>query len=924
VLRRCLTLAVLALAAAPATALATPDFALLGGFSSQTAGTVGEIVKASPNGSLLASTNNTLSGSPSGRVAIFDIAGANLDAPSQVATIVTGSADDEVTSVAFRDNRYLLVAVKNTVLVGGDEVRVYDLLTPANPALVKTLAVGEGIDSVTASPDGLRGAGAIENEADAATDGELANLNLSDANPANWMASVIAVPALDPASYEEATDPQPELVDINGDGLAVVTLQEQGGIMISNLATGAATVFPTRDRTILGDRTDGGALVHDFTEAFVAEPEPDGIDWTKTGDAIIVANEGENDDIDADAGARAGTRDFTIYEPDGDVLSHGGGEFDQRIADFGHIDDTRNDVIGSEPEGVEVAIVQGRELAFVVPERGSGLAVWDITDPRRPSFRTFMPATGPRPESVAVLPARERVFSANETAAGGTAANGFTRWQITRTEDLGTTRPLIRGDLEPFYDPRGIGSDRDGKLVMVTRNQPVRIYEVTTGGRGYAPMRRLVTTALGSTVRPQDVAPTPDGGWWVGASAGVELRHISPTGAVDQMPDLPGTVAVSGVAVTPDGSVYAASDAVAGGNTTIYRLAPGGAVELLTLPMPAQGTIASPVIRDLATAPDGRLIAVESSDGPNDDVKGDAVVTRFAVAGVPNGGTIAGKATLGSAIPASDIRSSGSIAGIAAMPGGEIWTLGSHGGLANGNPLANDNRYSHSDLRLLLTLAFPQNTAPPQISGSAIRGQRVTCSDGTFSDTPTFTRRWLRAGQPIAGATGTTYTLTADDVGRQITCRVTATGTNGSTSADSAAIVPVEPAQTGATGPPGAPGAIGYPGPPGSPGARGPQGPAGTGGPQGPAGPRGKRGPRGRDARVRCRIVNRRSVRCTVRRVSGRSGRVRLVRRGRTVARGRLSRSGAVTLRRPARRPRLSAGRYTLVVGGLRLPVRLG
>jgi len=89
------------------------------------------------------------------------------------------------------------------------------------------------------------------------------------------------------------------------------------------------------------------------------------------------------------------------------------------------------------------------------------------------------------------------------------------------------------------------------------------------------------------------------------------------------------------------------------------------------------------------------------------------VVTRFAVTGVPAGGTIAGKATLGPPLPAADIRSSGSISGVAAMPGGEIWTVGSQNGALN-----NDNRYSHADLRLFQTLAFPQNTSAPQISGS--------------------------------------------------------------------------------------------------------------------------------------------------------------------------------------------------------------
>lgn len=55
----------------------------------------------------------------------------------------------------------------------------------------------------------------------------------------------------------------------------------------------------------------------------------------------------------------------------------------------------------------------------------------------------------------------------------------------------------------------------------------------------------------------------------------------------------------------------------------------------------------------------------------------------------------------------------------------------------------------------------------------------------------TITQQWLRDGAAIPGATGTTYTLAAADVGALITCRETATNAAGSTSADSNALGPV-------------------------------------------------------------------------------------------------------------------------------------
>ena len=125
----------------------------------------------------------------------------------------------------------------------------------------------------------------------------------------------------------------------------------------------------------------------------------------------------------------------------------------------------------------------------------------------------------------------------------------------------------------------------------------------------------------------------------------------------------------------------------------------------------------------------------------------------------------------------------------------------------------------------------PVNTAPPQLTGSAVVGGQLSCSQGSFANNPTsFSYQFRRNGAPIASASGTsfpgTYTVTSDDVGQALDCVVTATNSGGSASAASNVVVP--PAQ-GQTGPPG---------------QTGPQGPPGQGqtGPQGPAGQPGQNG----------------------------------------------------------------------------------
>lgn len=79
------------------------------------------------------------------------------------------------------------------------------------------------------------------------------------------------------------------------------------------------------------------------------------------------------------------------------------------------------------------------------------------------------------------------------------------------------------------------------------------------------------------------------------------------------------------------------------------------------------------------------------------------------------------------------------------------------------------------------TSAFTSEIAPgqldpgvPTISGLALDGQTLTADAGTWRPAGVaFTYTWLRAGATIAGATGATYTLTADDIGYQIGLLVT-------------------------------------------------------------------------------------------------------------------------------------------------------
>ncbi|WP_310963140.1 hypothetical protein [Nocardioides terrisoli] len=67
-------------------------------------------------------------------------------------------------------------------------------------------------------------------------------------------------------------------------------------------------------------------------------------------------------------------------------------------------------------------------------------------------------------------------------------------------------------------------------------------------------------------------------------------------------------------------------------------------------------------------------------------------------------------------------------------------------------------------------------TYPPSLSGTAAVGQALSAYPGAWAGTPTpaFSYQWLRDGNRISGATGTTYWVQLRDVGHRIAARVTA------------------------------------------------------------------------------------------------------------------------------------------------------
>ena len=84
---------------------------------------------------------------------------------------------------------------------------------------------------------------------------------------------------------------------------------------------------------------------------------------------------------------------------------------------------------------------------------------------------------------------------------------------------------------------------------------------------------------------------------------------------------------------------------------------------------------------------------------------------------------------------------------------------------------------------------YPLNTVAPSVSGSTTQGQTLTCSTGTWNTNDaflgTYTYQWTRNASNISGATSSTYSTVAGDVGNSIACKVTSTNERGATTVTS-------------------------------------------------------------------------------------------------------------------------------------------
>ena len=361
--------------------------------------TAAEIVAASSDKMTL-----IYSDSPMNQIGFVDIAD-----PKTPVALGTLALSGEPTSITvFGD--YALVAVNtsdNYVNVGG-ELAVVDIATQTQ---VHTIALDGQPDSIAVSPDGAYAGIVIENERDEDLDDGVIpqlpagtfNIITLEGEPGAWIKRSVDMTNLADIA---PGDPEPEYVDINADNIAVVTLQENNHIVLVDLATATVTNHfsaGTVDLTQVDDTEEDPALISQTASINGIPREPDGVSWIDTT-YFATADEGDYE---------GGSRGFTIYNTEGDVVYTSGNALEHMTARFGHYPDGRSENKGNEPENIEFGTFNGHNYLFVNSERSSLVFVYEVTDPANPTYVQTLPCAA-APEGGLAIPSRGLLIVASE------------------------------------------------------------------------------------------------------------------------------------------------------------------------------------------------------------------------------------------------------------------------------------------------------------------------------------------------------------------------------------------------------------------------------------------------------------------------------------------------------------------------------
>ncbi|MDX5595520.1 esterase-like activity of phytase family protein [Pseudovibrio sp. SPO723] len=505
--------------------------------------TVAEIISASKDGRTLVFTD-----SPGDALVFLDITDPANPVPA-------GRADlgGEPTSVSVAA-KYALAGVNTSesYTAPSGYLAVVDLET--KEVVAKCDASGQP-DSVALSKDGKFVAIAIENERDEdLNDGVIpqlpaGHLTIFDLDADGMPTNCEAARTVEMTGLADVapTDPEPEFVSINDDNLAVVTLQENNHLAIVDLASGEVVTHFSAGTSSADAIPVKKARMSDASGSITDVPrEPDAVAWIDAN-RFVTANEGDYE---------GGSRGFTIWNKDGEVLFDSGAQMEHLGMSHGHYPSKRAHKKGTEPEGVAVGTFGDDTLIFVNSERGNFVAVYKDTG-GEPEFVQFLP-THIAPEGLLALSENGLFVVANEKdeAEEGVRAHvGIYKFgadaaeypQLISETDPKTGAPIGWGAISGMA-----GDPTDASKIYAVSDSFYDAARIFTLDVSEMPAKIVSHVDLtGGSAEKYDlegIAIRKDGGFWLASEGhpGKELQHyllqVTADGAIEQEITLPETL----------------------------------------------------------------------------------------------------------------------------------------------------------------------------------------------------------------------------------------------------------------------------------------------------------------------------------------------------------------------------------------------
>jgi len=536
--------------------------------------TVAEIIAATPSGETVLQTDGE-------RELVRTLSIKDPTNPRHLGAVELGG---EPTSVTVRSAEQAVVSVdtSDSFTDPSGKLVILDITNPAEPRVSKRLDLSGQPDAVDIGSKGRYTAVAIENERneEVCVGGErhggevpeddtqaIKACRQSGGNPGGLPQTSLGNPPGHLAIYDHRRermarvdltglaghapgDPEPEFVAINEAGEAMVTLQENNHMAVVDVASAAVIDdFPAGRVSLSGvDATTDGRLALD-DRLRNAPREPDSVAWLEGvgGGASLLATANEGD-------LRGGSRGFSLFNAEGEVVFDSGNAFEQLAVRHGHFPERRAGAKGTEPEGIGYSAYGEDEYLFVASERGGFIAVYELWG-TQPRFVQLLP--GPlEPEHVLPLPERNLLVVSGEEDDPPLGVRSTT--MVYRLGDSAPAYPQLvsandgNGRPLPWAALSGMAGLRDGRgTVLAVPDSFVQPGQIVTIDSSERPAVVTDRQPVGNGERDLDIegiAPAPDGTRWLASEGGQpgdipnELLQVSPDGTVEATAKLPPSI----------------------------------------------------------------------------------------------------------------------------------------------------------------------------------------------------------------------------------------------------------------------------------------------------------------------------------------------------------------------------------------------